>query len=110
MDLGLLQQEVAKILKVTCSSIENWERNRGFPNKMHMLKIKEFLGKYNDFIEPEKELGRRLKDFRNEYQITQKDLAKKTGIGLNTVIAIEGSKNHILDSTLQKVEDFLKKC
>ena len=67
---------MAKILNVTCSSIENWERNRGFPNKMHMLKIKEFLGKRLEFTNPEIELGRRLTEYKNNRQLSRRVLQK----------------------------------
>ena len=43
MDLGLLQRDVAKILNVTCSSVENWERNRYNPGKSTLIGIRGFL-------------------------------------------------------------------
>lgn len=67
MDLGLLQKNVAKILNLTCSSIENWKRNWDFPNKKHMFKIKKFLRKSHEFTEPENELGMCLKEYRKEH-------------------------------------------
>lgn len=107
MNLGLLQKEVAIIINVSTSCIENWEKNRGFPNKMHIPKIKKFLGKDVGFTMPEMQLEERLKEYRKKHNLTQKMLAKSIGVGINTLIKIENKGGHILNSTYKKIEMFL---
>ena len=43
MDLGLEQKDVAKIIRVTESSIWNWEHGMN-PAKRYVKKIEKFLG------------------------------------------------------------------
>lgn len=107
--MGLLQKDVAKTLNVTPSSIENWEKDKGYPKEMHFEKLRDFLGETFQPFEKEKILGRQIKEFRMKQNLSQKQLALKIGIAANTMIAIESQRKHILNSTYLKAVNYLAK-
>lgn len=47
------------------------------------------------------ELGKRTQDYRIKMNMTQKDLAKKSGVSLRTVSAIESGKNASMENVIR---------
>ncbi len=51
-------------------------------------------------------IGNRLKEIRNKYQLTQKELAKLTGISLSSIISYENNLREPKVETLDKLSKF----
>ena len=74
LDLALEQKDVAKILRVTESTLWNWENNRNEPIVQHYPAIMNFLG-YCPYPYPKK-WGDRLRLYRIHRGLSYKKLAK----------------------------------
>jgi transcriptional regulator with XRE-family HTH domain len=90
--LKLLQKEVAGMLGVDTNTVTNWEKNRCQP-KLHILpKIVQFLG-YSPFPTESQSVGERIKTYRREHGITQKELAMFLGVDPGTLARWESGKS-----------------
>lgn len=77
LDLGLKQDDVAKMLGVSTTSVAYWERNVSFPSLGVMPQLAEFVG-YNPYGDLLKlEAPERIATARNILGLTQKEAAKK---------------------------------
>lgn len=77
LDLGLKQDDVAKMLGVSRTSVAYWERNVSFPSLGVMPQLAEFVG-YNPYGDLLKlEAPERIATARNILGLTQKEAAKK---------------------------------
>ncbi len=87
LDLDLSQPQVAKMLKVVTESITQWELKHTKPQVKQIPKIISFLG-YSPNLEQNK-----IKQYRIEKGITQKEMAKILNIDSTTLARIEGDKS-----------------
>ncbi len=78
LDLSLEQKEVAQTLKVTTSTVLNWEKNRDQPRTKYYPQIMDFLG-YCPYEKP-KSWGEKLKTHRVHLGLTRGKLGKKLKI------------------------------
>jgi transcriptional regulator with XRE-family HTH domain len=78
VDLGLLQRQAAELLRVTASTLTNWERQRSNPALPAMPAIIRFLG-YNPLPEGVTLAGK-LKRYRLTRGTTQKALANRLAV------------------------------
>jgi len=103
MDRGLLQREIAEIIQVTTNTIEGWEGGRSNPQLMYLPKIIEFLGYLPDCCSGIPQLSNPLFVYRVKEGITQRELAKRLGVDVTTVQAIERGKRDISRCLLIKL-------
>lgn len=111
IDADLTQEEVAKILGVTQENYSRWETGKEFIplSKLNILcnyfhvSMDYALGlddnkKYKEVTLDKKLIGTRLKEFRHNIGITQKELAKILNTTQSTISAYERGHTLILAS------------
>ena len=96
LDLNLNQPQVAKLMNVTTDTITNWELNRGNPTLTYIPKIISFLG-YTPISEEN-----RIKQYRIEKGLTQKELSKILNIDPTTLARIESGKGNRINKKVQE--------
>jgi DNA-binding XRE family transcriptional regulator len=108
MDLGLTQEQVAKIIGVTEATVYNWETyRRSFPAVEHMSKIIEFL-EYNPLPEattPQEQLKR----YRLTVGLSQEKMAKQLGVDETTIANWErgnGKPTKTLLEVVNRIADY----
>ena len=84
LDLGLLQQDVARILEADESTITNWEINNTFPRHSYNPAIVKFLG-YWPYDIPARNLGQQIVTKRTKLGLSQKELAHHLGVDPSTL-------------------------
>ena len=84
MELKLFQSDVAKIIGVSEDTITYWETGRSEPQIQFYTKIIQFLG-YNPFLVNSETLGGRIKNYRIENGLNQRQLAKMLGVNETTI-------------------------
>jgi transcriptional regulator with XRE-family HTH domain len=105
LDRGLMQSEVAKILKVTTNTVTGWELNRYEPQARLAKRIINFLG-YLPFMTEDLSIGSKLYHARLISGMTQEQVAKEIGCDESNLRYIElGLRNPGL-KTLRKIECF----
>lgn len=87
MDLGLLQQAVARLLGVSTSSVSKWERGEEQPRPGVRARVREFLG-YDLPMEsaeaPDTLLGA-MRQRREALGLSQRDLARRLRVDRSTI-------------------------
>jgi transcriptional regulator with XRE-family HTH domain len=106
LDLKLLQKEVALILGVDETTIDNWENNHSSPRLRHIPGIIKFLG-YVPFDTNTKSLGEKIVRFRRLLGITQKELAKTLGVDPSTLGRWEKGRGQPMKRQATKLATFL---
>lgn len=96
LDLDLSQPQVAKIIKVDKNSITQWELNHTKPQTKQIPKIISFLG-YSPKLEQNK-----IKRYRIERGITQKEMAKILDIDPTTLARVEGGESKRMNKETQE--------
>lgn len=109
MDRGLLQKEVAKLIKVNVMTITNWEKGNSNPMISHMPKIIEFLGYQPTLQEDPKSWGSILLAYREKRGIRRQKLAREIGIDDRTLEKVEKGKGWFFNKTKKKIQLFLSK-
>ena len=92
MDLGLLQEDVAKELEVTTNCITNWENNRSKPQIQFFPTIIKFLGIY-PFIKNLTTLGGQIEHYRNCHGLSHKKFGKLLKVDASTIGSWESNKH-----------------
>jgi DNA-binding XRE family transcriptional regulator len=103
LELGLLQDQVAKIIGVCTDTITNWENGRGEPRIQSYPKVIEFLG-YFPFEFDTSILGGRIKKYRYLNGLSQEKFSKELGVNESTVFHYENGKHKPSFSTRQKLK------
>jgi len=83
LDLGLKQQDLSRVLRVSAATLANWERGRVIPTTRHFPAIIEFLG--YDPNPPGATFAGRLHTVRRRLGLSQRALAVRLGIDPSTV-------------------------
>jgi transcriptional regulator with XRE-family HTH domain len=92
LDLGLLQKDVAAVLRVDTTTINNWEHHRCQPRLYLFPRITQFLG-YNPFPKIENPaIIEAIKTYRLNHGLSQKKMAKLLGIDPTTLARWEKGK------------------
>lgn len=109
----LTQEEVAKIIGVDRSVISKWETNKEIIPIQHLNTFSNYFNVSFDYLSGlsskrnydnvNKELdliliGNRIKEFRNKYNLTLRDLANVLNTSSSTISAYETGKVLILTS------------
>ena len=89
LELGLLQREVAKELRIPVASYFNWEKGYTEPMIRFLPKLINWLG-YDPFPEPTT-AGEEIMALRRRRGISRKRLAKEIGVDESTLEKIEKS-------------------
>ena len=100
-ELRLFQSDVAKILDVSEDTITYWENGRSSPQISYYPRIIQFLGN-NPFSTLKDTLGGRIKNYRVENGISQKQLAKIIGVDEGTLRSWE-TEIHIPQANMIKL-------
>jgi transcriptional regulator with XRE-family HTH domain len=106
LDRGLLQSDVAKILKVSPDMITCWELNHNQPTAKFAKDIIDFIG-YIPFNLEGCPIGNRLYYARLITGKAQKELAKILGCDASNLRNIELGRRNPRDVTQRKIEKFL---
>ncbi len=107
MDLKLLQSEIAKLFGVSTDCITNWEYNRTTPQINYFPRIIQFLG-YLPLEFDETNLSGRLKAYRFENGLSNRDLGKLIGVDGSTVLDWENGKSVPQTKQIAKLKTFFK--
>jgi transcriptional regulator with XRE-family HTH domain len=92
LDLGMLQRQVAQLMGVDTTTITNWEKGQCQPTLRMLPKLIEFLG-YSPFPIESASIGERIKAYRREHGISQKELANLLGVDPGTLARCECGKS-----------------
>ena len=93
LDLRLLQKDVAGVLGVDTTTINNWERNRCKPRLYLFPKIVQFLG-YSPFATTDKPtISDAIKDYRLIHGLSQRKLAEVLGVDPTTLARWEKGRS-----------------
>ncbi len=107
MTRKLFQKDVAEIIGVTISSIENWEIKRSNPNVSFYPKIFEFLGYCVIQYVPDGGYKQTLWNYRFQLGISIEELARKIGVDGRTIANLN-TGGHVSLITEWKMKSFLK--
>jgi len=105
LDLGLYQKDVAKIIGVDTTTVENWERTGRKPGLKAMPKIIKFLG-YNP-LPTGQAFAERLRLKRVTLGLTQEEAAQKLGIDSSTLAHWEQGRHKPIRRFLELLSTFL---
>ncbi|MBU1949087.1 MAG: transcriptional regulator, partial [Candidatus Eisenbacteria bacterium] len=83
LDLGLSQQDLAKILRVTVSTVSYWETKRANPSIRSLSRVLRFLG--YDPRPQAKAFPELIRQLRQGLGLSQEGLAEKIGVDPSTV-------------------------
>jgi len=106
IDLGLLQRDVAHILKADAASVYNWENNRNEPSFNFIPRIIDFLGYIPTSLIPDG-FGKRIAFYRRTMGFTQKELAWKLSIDPSTLAKWEQGKRRLSKETVKKLKGLM---
>ena len=109
LDRGLLQKDVAKIIKVDVMTITNWENNRSHPMVRYVPRIIVFLSYEPNLNDAPSEWGKFILEYRISNGITQKKMAQLIGIDDRTLSKFEKGEGWFFDRTKEKIQYFLQK-
>ena len=105
LDLGLRQRAVAKALGADATSVANWELGHSKPALRFLPAIIRFLG-CDPRPEP-RDLGKRLRWFREGKGRSQEDLARRLGVDPSSVAGWEAGRRKPSPRLRAKVTRFL---
>lgn len=86
-DRNIQQQEFAKLLGVSTTTANMWEKQEREPNISHFPAIINFLG-YDPLYIDEDILIAKIENYRRKHGLTYKQVAKRAGIGKETMYHI----------------------
>jgi len=111
LEKGLLQKEVAELLNVTVSCIENGEGNKSQPQPRLLPKVIVFLGYFPDLLKNILQLKNPIFLYRVKRELSQRTFAKELGIDPSTLHEVEKNGRRPNGNTLEKLRsicpDFL---
>ncbi|HZV43097.1 MAG TPA: helix-turn-helix transcriptional regulator [Saprospiraceae bacterium] len=106
LDRGLMQSEVAKILKVTTNTVTGWELNWYSPQVRMVKRITQFLGYFPSMGKPES-LGERLRQARQILGHSQEQAAKRMRCDESNIRQIELGKRDPGMKVCRKIERYI---
>lgn len=107
----LTQREISKILNISKSTYNRWETGESFIPLVHLNDLCNFYNVSMDYVIEKtkdknyknfsnkinkKEIGKRLREFRQKNNLSQNDLAKVLNTSHSTISAYENGKTVIL--------------
>jgi transcriptional regulator with XRE-family HTH domain len=104
LELGLFQKEVAQHIGVDVMTICNWEGNKSRPQIQFFPVIVKFLH-YNPLPPPDSPC-QRLVFYRQMHGLSQRNLAKRTGIDPKAIELAETGKRPLSKKLLKLLESF----
>ena len=113
---GISQREFAEKLGTSQNAIHNWETGKRQPKFARLVTIATVLEEPVHTFCPELTsnqaitIGKRIKRLRKEKEITQKELAKKTGIAEITIRQYEAGKYNPKLANVEKIAKALDVC
>ena len=108
LELRLLQREVATIIGVSEDCITYWENGRSDPQVHFYPAIIAYLG-YYPFLTSQKLPGR-IKRYRYEHGLTQKQMGKRVGVNGSTVCDWENGSTEPKKDYLIRLNRCLGRC
>jgi len=108
LELGTTQAKVAKMLGVSEDTVTYWENERSKPQIQFFPKIIQFLG-YNPSPVDTITLAGRMKKYRLEHGLSQKDLATLSGLDESSICIWEKNEKQPLPSKRVIIEEILNK-
>jgi len=106
LDRGLMQSEVARILKVNQDTVTGWELNRHAPPARMAKKIIRFLG-YVPPIDEQDSISKRLQKARQILGHTQEQATKKMHCDESNIRQIELGKRHPREEISRKIGRYI---
>lgn len=103
---NMTQQELAKILKISSSTIGMYEQNRRSPDIETLKMIANYFQCSTDYLLDKNSLGARIRSLREEKSISQLELAKILNIGNTTLSQYESDKRIPSDTVKKKIADY----
>ncbi len=105
MELRLSQLEVARILRVTESTVNNWETGRCQPTLRVIPKIIEFIV-YRVDMESSESLGGKIGRYRKINGLSLKALAGRLGVDIDTVRGWERNEHNPKEELRKRLSSF----
>jgi transcriptional regulator with XRE-family HTH domain len=102
---GLLQKDIAQILKVSISTIEHWDPNVSQPQLKFYPSIIQFLGVTPGFCKDIPQLTNEVFLKRIELGLSQKRMAKRIGIDTSTLKTLERNERPMIQRTFESLRD-----
>ena len=104
LDLGLFQKQIAERIGTSEDTIYRWERNESKPQIQFIPAIIEFLD--YDPLSPPDSPRQRLVFYRRMHGLSQRKLAKETGIDPKAIELAETGKRPLSKKLLKFLESF----
>jgi transcriptional regulator with XRE-family HTH domain len=106
LDLGETQRTVAAGMGVRLETVAGWELDRFEPAVRLWPRVIEFLG--CDPLARGEGLGDRVRAFRRQLGLTQRELAKRLGMDPGTIGDLECGRRTPRDRVAASVERFIR--
>jgi transcriptional regulator with XRE-family HTH domain len=103
MDLGLLQADIAKQLRVSDETINNWENGHRVPQINFYPRIFLFLG-YNPVVLDENTIAGKIFAYRCRFGLSYRSFGKQLGVDASTVRGWEHGKCQPKNEILIKLQ------
>ena len=87
-----MQKEVAKIFKVSTSTIENRENNRYEPAIKYIPEIIKFIGYIPNNLFTAKNIREQIRVYRHIHGLTQKELAEQINVSPDSIMDWENGE------------------
>jgi len=101
LDKKLTQLDLAKIMGVSDTSVNMWEKKARFPNISLYPPIIQFLG-YDPLYLSDGSVRSKLENYRRKHGLTYKQVAKIAGIGKETMYNFIRGIN-VQEGTIKKI-------
>ena len=83
MDRGLIQKDMARLIRVSKDTVTNWEKNRSSPNLRALPSVLQFLG--SDPRKADESIGGQLVQARQAHGLSQRKLAQFLRVDASTL-------------------------
>jgi transcriptional regulator with XRE-family HTH domain len=107
MDLGLLQEDAARMMHVSESCLSNWEVGRNIPYVSCLPAVIAFLG-YYPFDHETVTLGGKLRRYKYEHGLSNRGLAEAFGVDESTAAQWVRNERLPLARSMERVHRLLK--
>jgi transcriptional regulator with XRE-family HTH domain len=106
LDLGLLQQDVARRIAVTPCTVKNWELDHTSPETRHLPAVHDFLGYQPSG--PGRTFAETLRHLRRAAGLSQEQLAERTSFDESTIAKWERGDKLPLPANLERLRRFFQ--